>query len=148
MSASRSSSVRVPAWNCPEMDWTIRVSGLSLKDWRACYAEHNRIEQILLHPELYGHALQVQQSPCSYPTSAWKGAAERRSVHRDVKEPQACPSVLVRQDLFQSLLKFSVWPMTSANFMTGLSRQMLLHPSATSPNASIIVIRRCPLRRS
>lgn len=91
MSASRSSSVRVPAWNCPEMGWTTGVSGLSLKDWKACYAEHNRDEQVL------------EQDPSSDPASAWKGAAERRSVHSDVKEPQTCTLVLVRQDLFQSL---------------------------------------------
>ena len=81
-------------------------SGLKMfieKNWRACYAEHNRNEQILLHQELYGYALQVQQDPSSDPSSAWKGAAERRSVYCDVKEPQACPSVFVRQDLFQSL---------------------------------------------
>ena len=76
MSASRLSSVRVPAWNCHEMGWTTGVSGLSLKDWRACYAEHNRDEQVLPHQELYGYALQVQQNPCSDPASAWKRAAE------------------------------------------------------------------------
>ena len=87
MSALRSVSVRVPAWNCSEMDWTTGVSGLSLKDWRAYYAEHNWNEQVLLHQELHGHALQIQQNPCSYSSSAWKGTAERRGVHSDVKEP-------------------------------------------------------------
>ena len=58
------------------MGWTTGVSGLSLKDWRACYAEHNRDEQVLLHQELYGYALQVQQNPSSDPASAWKGTAE------------------------------------------------------------------------
>ena len=103
MSASRSSSVRVPAWNCHEMGWTTGVSGLSLKDWRACYAEHNRDEQVLLHQEHYGYALQVQQNPCSDPSSVRQRTGKGRGVHRDIKEPQACPSVLVRQDLFQSL---------------------------------------------
>ena len=85
------------------MDWTTGVSGLSLKDWRVCYAEHNRNEQVLLHQELYGYAMQVQQDYSSDPASAWKRAAERRSVHSDVKEPQTCSSVLVRQNLFHSL---------------------------------------------
>ena len=76
ISASRSLSVRVPAWNCHEMGWTTGVSGLSLKDWRICYAEHNRNEQVLLHQELYWYALQVQQDPSSDPESAWKGTAE------------------------------------------------------------------------
>lgn len=31
------------------MGWTTGVSRLSLKDWRACYAEHHRNEQVLLH---------------------------------------------------------------------------------------------------
>lgn len=85
------------------MGWTTGVSGLALKDWRACYAEHYRNEQVLLHQELHRHALQVQQNPCSDPASAWKGIVERRSVHSDVKELQTCSSILVRQNIFQPL---------------------------------------------
>ncbi len=103
MSASRSSSVRVPAWNCHEMGWTTEVSGLSLKDWRVCYAEHNRNEQVLLHQKLYGHALQVQQDIGSYTSSVTQRTGTRRSLYSDVKEPKAGPSFLVRQDLFQPL---------------------------------------------
>ena len=43
------------------MGWTTGVSRLSLKDWRVCYAEHNRDEQVLLHQELYGYALQYSR---------------------------------------------------------------------------------------
>ena len=85
MSASRSSSVRVPAWNCHEMGWTTGVSGLSLKDWRACYAEHNRDEQVLLHQELYGYALHVQPGSGSDPSSVRQRTRARRSVHHNIK---------------------------------------------------------------
>ena len=105
MSASRSRSARVPAWRSPDMEWTMEASNHSLKSWRACYAEHHRIEQVLLHQELHGHALQVQQDIGGDPSSVRQGTGTRRSVHRDVKEQEACPSVLVRQDFVQSLLE-------------------------------------------
>lgn len=105
MRMSASVSVRVPGWNSVKTDLITTASKCLLKNWRACYAEYHGNEQVLLHQKLHGHALQVQQNHCSYPASAWKGSAERRSVHSDVKEPQTCSSVLVRQDIFQSLRK-------------------------------------------
>lgn len=93
MPAPRSVSVRVPGWNCPEMDWTTRVSGLSLKDWRSYYAEHNRYEQVLLHQELYGHALQVQQNPCSYPASV------RQRLDEELREDNEYRSSYMMQAL-------------------------------------------------
>ncbi len=114
MSALGSTSARVPAWNSVKTDLITTASDHSLKSWRAFYAEHNGNEQVLLHQELHGHALQVQQDPCGDPASAWKGTTERRSVHRDVKEPQACLSLFVRQDLFQSLREaFLRWNISS-----------------------------------
>ena len=64
MSASRSLSIRVPGWNSVKTDLITAVSKCLLKNWRACYAEHQGNEQVLLHQELYRHALQVQQNPC------------------------------------------------------------------------------------
>ena len=72
------SIIRVQEWNSVKTDLITAASRCLLKNWRACYAEHNQNEQILLHQELYGYALQVQQDPSSDQSSAWKGAAERR----------------------------------------------------------------------
>ena len=77
------------------MDWITSASDHSLKSWRACYAEHHGDEQVLLYQELHGHALQVQQDPGSDPSSVRQRTGKGRSVHRDVKEPQTCSSVLV-----------------------------------------------------
>lgn len=85
------------------MDWTMEASDHSLKSWRACYVEHHGNEQVLLYQELHGHALQVQPGSGGDPSSVRQRTGTGRGVHRDVKEPQACPSVLVRQDIIQSL---------------------------------------------
>ena len=103
MSASSLISARVRGLNSLKTGLTTTASEHSSKSWRVCYAEHHWNEQVLLHQELYGHALQVQQDTVSDQTSTREGTAERRSVHRDVEESKAGPSLLVRQDLFQSL---------------------------------------------
>lgn len=79
------------------------ASGCSSKSWRACYAEHKRAEQFLLHQKLHGHALQVRADTVGDPSSAGPGPGAERSVHSDVRQPQACASVHVRQALVGSL---------------------------------------------
>ena len=79
------------------------ASGCSSRSWRACYAEHKRDEQVLLHQELHGHAVQVRSDPVGDPSSAGPGPGAGRSVHSDLRQPQACASVHVRQALVRSL---------------------------------------------
>lgn len=57
-----------------------------MKSWRTFYAEHNGDEQVLLHYELYGNALQIRQNIVSYMASVTQGIGTWRGIYSKVKE--------------------------------------------------------------